>query len=139
MAVIFGNNSEQNPDISFDQQTERNAQTQEAPKQDLHFKDRALRSNPVDEELEQLLAKQRAKIKVVGCGGGGNNSITRMSEIGIAGAETIAVNTDAQDLLYTVADMKILIGKELTQGLGAGSIPQVGEEAARESEQEIKQ
>jgi len=143
MAVIFGNNSEQNPDISFDQQTAAGnpaaGASVQSQKQELHFKEKPLRSNPVDEELEQLLAKQRAKIKVVGCGGGGNNSITRMSEIGIAGAETIAVNTDAQDLLYTVADMKILIGKELTQGLGAGSIPQVGEEAARESEQEIKQ
>ncbi|MFH1638539.1 MAG: cell division protein FtsZ [Candidatus Woesearchaeota archaeon] len=95
--------------------------------------------NPIDEELEQLLAKQKAKIKVIGAGGGGNNSINRMSEVGIVGCETIAINTDAQDLLYTNADVKILIGKELTQGLGAGSIPQVGEEAARESEQEIKQ
>lgn len=95
--------------------------------------------NPIDEELEQILAKQKAKIKVIGAGGGGNNSINRMSEVGIAGCETIAVNTDAQDLLYTNADVKILIGKELTQGLGAGSIPQVGEEAARESEQDIKQ
>jgi len=92
----------------------------------------------VDEELEQLLANQRAKIKVVGCGGGGNNTIHRMTEVGIIGAETLAINTDAQDLLYTNASHKILIGKQLTQGLGAGSIPQVGEEAARESEFEIK-
>lgn len=96
-------------------------------------------SNPLDEELEQLVAKQRSKIKVVGAGGGGNNSINRMTEVGISGAETIAVNTDAQDLLYTSADTKILIGRELTRGLGAGSIPKVGEEAAREQEHEIKQ
>jgi cell division protein FtsZ len=95
--------------------------------------------NPIDQELEQLLSKQKAKIKVVGCGGGGNNSINRMTDVGIAGAETLAINTDAQDLLYTNADHKILIGKELTQGLGAGSMPQVGEEAARESEHEIRQ
>lgn len=92
----------------------------------------------VDEELEQLLAKQKAKIKVVGAGGAGNNTITRISEVGVTGAETIAVNTDAQDLLYTNADVKILIGREVTQGLGAGSIPEIGEEAARESEHEIK-
>ena len=92
----------------------------------------------IDEELEQLLANQRAKIKVVGTGGAGNNTINRMSEIGITGAETVAVNTDAQDLLYTNANHKILIGKETTHGLGAGSIPQVGEEAAKESEQDIK-
>ena len=98
-----------------------------------------IKRNPLDEELEKLLTKQKAKIKVVGCGGGGNNSINRMSEVGIAGAEMIAVNTDAQDLLYTNADIKILIGRELTKGLGAGSIPQIGEEAAKESEAEIKQ
>ena len=92
----------------------------------------------IDAELEQLLAKQKAAIKVVGTGGGGNNTIQRMSEIGIVGAETIAVNTDAQDLLYTTANKKILIGRELTKGLGAGSDPRIGEEAARESEQEIK-
>lgn len=103
----------------------------------LYEKQRA--SNPLDEELEQLVAKQRSKIKVVGAGGGGNNSINRMTEVGISGTETIAVNTDAQDLLYTSADKKILIGRELTRGLGAGSIPKVGEEAAKEQEHEIKQ
>ncbi|MBI2044082.1 cell division protein FtsZ [Candidatus Pacearchaeota archaeon] len=92
----------------------------------------------IDKELEELLKKQTAKIKVVGVGGGGNNSINRMREIGIKGGELIAVNTDAQDLLYTNADQKILIGKELTAGLGAGSNPKIGEEAAKESETEIK-
>ncbi len=96
------------------------------------------KTSNIDEELEQLLANQKAKIKVIGAGGAGNNTINRMSEIGISGTETIAVNTDAQDLLYTNAVTKILIGKEVTQGLGAGSIPQIGEEAAKESEQEIK-
>ena len=64
----------------------------------------------IDAELEQLLSKQRAAIKVVGTGGGGNNTVQRMSEIGIVGAETIAVNTDAQDLLYTSSNKKILLG-----------------------------
>jgi cell division protein FtsZ len=92
----------------------------------------------IDLELEELLRKQAAKIKVVGIGGGGNNSLNRMKEIGIKGGELIAINTDAQDLLYANADQKILIGRELTQGLGAGSNPRVGEEAARESESEIR-
>jgi len=92
----------------------------------------------IDKELEELIKAQTAKIKVIGVGGGGNNSLNRMKEIGIRGGELIAVNTDAQDLLYTNADQKILIGKELTQGLGAGSNPRVGEEAAKESESEIK-
>ncbi|MEK6897825.1 MAG: cell division protein FtsZ [Nanoarchaeota archaeon] len=92
----------------------------------------------VDRELEEILKKQSAKIKVIGVGGGGNNSLDRMKEIGIKGGELIAVNTDAQDLLYTDADQKILIGRELTKGLGAGSNPKVGEEAAKESEAEIR-
>ena len=92
----------------------------------------------IDKELAELLKKQSAKIKVIGVGGGGNNSLSRMKEIGIIGGELIAINTDAQDLLYTNADQKILIGRELTQGLGAGSNPKIGEEAAKESESEIK-
>ena len=94
--------------------------------------------NEIDKELEELLKKQSAKIKVIGVGGGGNNSLSRMKEIGIKGGELIAVNTDAQDLLYANADQKILIGREITQGLGAGSNPKVGHEAAKESESEIK-
>ncbi len=92
----------------------------------------------IDQELAELLKKQSAKIKVIGVGGGGGNSLSRMREIGIKGGELIAINTDAQDLLYANADHKILIGRELTQGLGAGSNPKVGQEAAHESESEIK-
>lgn len=91
-----------------------------------------------DKELKRFLEMQRAKVKVFGVGGGGNNTITRMSEIGIKGAEMIAINTDAQDLLYTTATSKILIGKELTFGLGAGSDPRIGQQAAKESETEIR-
>ncbi|MEM1535132.1 MAG: cell division protein FtsZ [Candidatus Pacearchaeota archaeon] len=92
----------------------------------------------IDRELEELLKLRRERIKVFGVGGAGNNTINRMAEIGIKGAELIAVNTDAQDLLYTNADYKILIGKETTKGLGAGSDPRIGEEAAKENENEIK-
>ena len=92
----------------------------------------------IDQELEEIIKKQSAKIKVVGIGGGGNNSLNRMGEIGIKGGELIAMNTDAQDLLYTNANQKILLGRELTQGLGAGSNPRVGEDAAKESTSEIK-
>jgi len=95
-------------------------------------------STDVDIELEELLGHQKANIKVVGAGGAGNNTINRITEVGIVGVETLAVNTDAQDLLYTSADKKILLGKDLTRGLGAGSDPSVGREAARESEGEIK-
>jgi cell division protein FtsZ len=96
------------------------------------------KTQDVDAELEEILAAKKATIRVVGVGGAGNNSTTRMSEVGIKGAEIIAVNTDAQDLLVCLADNKLLIGKETTGGLGAGSHPTTGESAARESEHEIR-
>lgn len=95
-------------------------------------------ASSVDKELESLLQQQSTRVKVIGCGGGGGNSVSRMKETGIKGCEIIAVNTDAQDLLYCNVDTKILIGRELTHGLGAGSNPKIGEQAAKESEQEIK-
>ena len=70
-------------------------------------KERGSDLNDVDRELESILQKYSARIKVVGCGGGGGNSVSRMRETGIKGCEIIAVNTDAQDLLYTNADHKI--------------------------------
>ncbi|AEK20521.1 cell division protein FtsZ [Methanococcus maripaludis] len=71
-----------------------------------------------------------AKILVVGCGGAGNNTIHRLSEIGIEGAETIAINTDKQHLEHINADKKILIGSTLTRGLGAGGYPEIGKKSA---------
>jgi len=90
-----------------------------------------------EEEFNALLKESQAKIFVVGVGGAGNNTIQRMSEIGIEGAVTLAVNTDAQDLMATNADKKILIGRQLTRGLGSGSDPTVGENAAKESIEEL--
>ncbi len=92
----------------------------------------------IDEELRKLLESKKAEIRVVGCGGAGGNTVSRLMHVGIIGAEAVAVNTDAQDLLYTDADLKILIGKEITGGLGAGADPKVGEEAAKESKEDIK-
>ncbi|MDY6964746.1 MAG: cell division protein FtsZ [Halobacteriota archaeon] len=91
-----------------------------------------------DTELVKVLQELRTNIKVVGCGGGGSNTIQRMEDEGIKGAELFAVNTDAQHLLYVRTSRKILIGRKRTRGLGAGSIPQIGEEAAREAEEEIR-
>ncbi|RLJ04857.1 MAG: cell division protein FtsZ [Candidatus Aenigmatarchaeota archaeon] len=96
------------------------------------------KKNVADEDLKRILESKQARIKVVGTGGAGNNTISRMMQVGIIGAETIAVNTDAQDLLYTDADTKILIGKDITNGLGAGSDPKIGEECAKESKKDIK-
>ena len=95
-------------------------------------------ANEIDRELEEILKRQTSRVKVIGIGGGGGNTVSRMREIGIKGGEIIAINTDAQDLLYSNADAKILIGRELTRGLGSGSNPRVGREAAMESQQEIK-
>jgi cell division protein FtsZ len=80
-----------------------------------------------------------AVIKVVGVGGGGTNAVSRMVESGLSGVEFIAVNTDAQALLMSDADVKIHIGSQATRGLGAGADPAVGEAAAAESRDELKE
>tara|TARA_Y100000310_G_scaffold280126_1_gene299640 strand:- start:64 stop:1173 length:1110 start_codon:yes stop_codon:yes gene_type:complete len=95
-------------------------------------------NSEIDRELEEILKIQSARIKVVGIGGAGGNTVSRMREIGIKGGEIISINTDAQDLLYSNADKKILIGREISKGLGAGSNPRIGAEAAREQTQDIK-
>jgi len=79
-----------------------------------------------------------ARILVVGSGGGGNNTINRLSNIGIQGAELIAVNTDKQQLERTKADKKILIGYEITKGLGAGGYPEIGRQAALDAKTVLK-
>src|SRR6184192_264261 len=80
-----------------------------------------------------------AVIKVVGVGGGGTNAVNRMVDAGLSGVEFIAVNTDAQALLMCDADVKIHIGSEATRGLGAGADPVVGQAAAQESRDELKE
>jgi cell division protein FtsZ len=90
-----------------------------------------------DEELEEVLSELQTNISVVGCGGAGGNTINRMFEEGIRGANLVAANTDVQHLYEIDADRKILMGEEKTSGRGAGSLPQVGEEAALESQDEI--
>ena len=88
--------------------------------------------------LSGLEMDQLAKIKVIGIGGGGGNAINRMIESGVKGVEFIAANTDYQVLKNSKADVKIQIGKELTDGLGAGGRPEVGRESAVESKKEIE-
>ena len=80
-----------------------------------------------------------AVIKVVGIGGGGVNAVNRMIEVGLKGVEFIAVNTDAQALLMSDADVKLDIGRELTRGLGAGADPEVGRQAAADHTEEIEE
>ena len=80
-----------------------------------------------------------ADIKVAGCGGGGVNAVQRMIDVGLRGVEFIAINTDAQALLLSEADLKLEIGRELTRGLGAGADPEVGRKAAEDSEDAIRE
>ena len=80
-----------------------------------------------------------AVIKVIGVGGGGGNAVNRMIDAGLKGVEFIAVNTDAQALLTSDADVKLDLGRELTRGLGAGSDPEVGRQAAEEHRAEIEE
>ena len=91
-----------------------------------------------DEELEKILLSLKTNIKILGCGGGGSNTIDRLYQTSIKDAELYAVNTDAQHLLITRAHKKILLGRRSTKGLGAGALPQVGEEAAREAEEDLR-
>ncbi len=93
-----------------------------------------------NEEKERKEADEfgEPKIAVVGCGGAGNNTVNRLYNIGVEGAETVAINTDKQHLQMIEADTKVLIGKSLTGGLGAGGDPQKGEQAAEMARSTLK-
>lgn len=95
-------------------------------------------SSDIDDDLIEIIKGVKTNIYVVGAGGAGNNTISRLNEMGIEGATTIAVNTDAQDLFYSQSAKKILLGRQTSKGLGAGGEPSVGEECAEESEDEIR-
>src|SRR5690625_3777201 len=86
-----------------------------------------------------MSSDQLATIKVVGVGGGGNNAVNRMIDHGVEGVEFIAVNTDAQALNLSKAEIKLQIGEKLTRGLGAGANPEVGKKAAEESREQIEE
>lgn len=91
-----------------------------------------------DEELLKILQELKTNIVVIGCGGSGSNTIQRVMEEGIIGADMYAINTDAQHLLNIKVRNKILIGRSRTRGLGAGSVPQIGQDAAQESKAMIE-
>lgn len=88
-------------------------------------------------ELDDNGLDQLAKIKVIGVGGGGSNAVNRMINLGLQGVEFIAVNTDAQALLKSLAPKRMQIGEKLTRGLGAGAQPEIGQKAAEESRDDI--
>jgi cell division protein FtsZ len=96
-------------------------------------------ASAADDELRRIAEQLDVCIKIIGCGGGGCNTINRCVDAGISGAQLCAINTDAKHLLTIRAPKKILIGKTATRGLGAGAIPEVGEQAARENDMEIRE
>lgn len=91
-----------------------------------------------DEELLAFIEQTKPRIVVVGTGGSGSNTLDRLFEMNVKGAELIAMNTDARHLLKVRANRKLLLGRNVTKGMGAGSNPQLGEEAAKESANDIK-
>ncbi|MEK6981378.1 MAG: cell division protein FtsZ [Candidatus Micrarchaeota archaeon] len=92
-----------------------------------------------DEEILKFLEETKQKIFIVGAGGSGTNTLDRLFELGVEGVTTVAMNTDAKHLLRIRANKKMILGKKLTAGRGAGSNPVIGEEAAKESLNELKQ
>ena len=92
----------------------------------------------INDEVANFQVEQ-ARIMVVGCGGGGCNTVNRLTELGVQGAGTIAANTDAKHLAVTKATKRILLGRELTRGMGAGGFPEVGKKAAEESKNDIRE
>jgi len=103
-------------------------------------KEKELRcSIDIDGAVEGLNGCGQAVIKVIGCGGAGNNTLNRLSELGVDGAELIAINTDVQHLQMIRADKKILVGTKLTKGLGAGGDPEKGKKAAESAQEKLKE
>ena len=97
----------------------------------------ALKENT--EELNRIADLAKIRIRIIGCGGGGTNILTQINQKDHGEAKTVAINTDASHLLKKVsADGKILIGKNLTKGMGAGNNPEIGKLAALESQDYIK-
>jgi len=92
-----------------------------------------------DEEILKFIEESRPNIYVVGSGGSGSNTLDRLFQIGISGVNLIAMNTDARHLLHVRANKKVLLGKKVSKGRGAGSNPLIGEESAKESVEEIKE
>lgn len=130
------NQMESNQNVQLNQINSEKAR--EIAKETFHFTD-GQEGLTDDEEIAKFIAETEQKIYVVGAGGSGTNTIDRLFEMGIKGATLIGMNTDAKHLLKIRAQKKIILGKKLTKGRGAGSNPIIGEEAAKEAIPEIKE
>jgi cell division protein FtsZ len=91
-----------------------------------------------DAELMKLVETLKIKISIIGCGGGGSNTARRVTQAGVSGATIVACNSDARHLLAIQVPNKVLLGKSTTKGLGAGAIPEIGQQAAEESEGDLR-
>ena len=135
-------NEKKNKSKKTKKKTDKKTKTKSKTKRKVSLNDSLTRQtisrNVNDRELEEVLSGLTTNIKVVGCGGAGTNTISRCVASQITGADLVAINTDAQHLLLAESPKKVLIGRHLTRGLGAGSLPQIGEEAAKESEQDVR-
>ncbi len=99
----------------------------------------AMKKGDSDEYLSDLLNALKIRTLVVGVGGAGNNTVSRLQEGGHIGTNTLNVNTDAQDLYYSHSNEKLLIGKDISRGMGSGNNPEVGKESAESDTERIKQ
>lgn len=95
--------------------------------------------SPQDEYIKQATKYKNVKIRIIGCGGAGSNTVSRLSKRQLEGADLLAMNTDANHLKITYSRAKLLIGKRRTKGMGSGGLPQVGEEAAMEDISQIRE
>ncbi len=107
-------------------------------KKEDHMKETITTRGQDDQELEKLVDTLAVSIKIIGCGGGGSNTINRLTQAGVVGADLCAINTDAKHLLSVHSPRKILVGRRATKGLGAGALPEVGEQAVQENEEELR-
>jgi cell division protein FtsZ len=129
------------------QNAEEQRPTTQQPQQ-YHYREEAVESRKIaqdvspkssdDEEILKFIEETEQKIYIVGSGGSGSNTLDRLFELGIKGVNLVAMNTDAKHLLHVRANKKVLLGKKISKGRGAGSNPIVGEESAKEAVEEIK-
>ena len=96
-------------------------------------------NNPINDQYNDILPSQTAKIEVIGVGGGGSNAVNRMIDSELEGVSFRVLNTDAQALLQSSAERRLQLGQNLTRGLGAGGNPSIGQKAAEESREELQQ
>jgi len=121
--------------------SEEKIEEQKTESEEINIYDREKMST---EDLQQKIKEEfeldgyKAKILIIGVGGMGSNVVTKITDMGIKGAQTVAVNTDAAHLVISKADRKILLGRDFTKGLGAGGEPEVGKKAAEESKNELR-